>query len=164
MRAEVQSWGLDAPGVDPGETLLRLLAQAAARAARYADLLQAAYDGADDFPERFRGSGIAALIGHRYATTEDGDRVEVAEVVRGLVDLEAQERDRCARFAKLALDAGLEERRVRLAEHQGAMVLGAMHLLIDGLLARGLVAAENRGELLELSGAALRQIDSIGAG
>lgn len=118
VRAELAGWGLDAPTVDPGDTLLRLLSQSAARVARYGALLQAAYDGAVDFPERFAGAGVAALIGHRFAATMTGGRVEVGEAIRGLVELEAAERDRCARFAKLALDAGIEERRVRLAERQ----------------------------------------------
>lgn len=47
VRAEVQSWGLGDSTVDPGEILLRLVSQSAARAERYSALLQEAYDAAD---------------------------------------------------------------------------------------------------------------------
>ena len=39
-----------------------------------------------------------------------------------LVQMWNQERDRAARFAKLALDAGVVERQVRISEQQGAML------------------------------------------
>lgn len=124
VRAEVLAWGLDAPKVDPGETLLRLLSQSAARVARYGLLLAAAYTDAEAGAETFAGmpAGTRALIGHRYAATVHGDRVEIGEAIRGLVELEAAERDRCARFAKLALDAGIDERRVRVAERQAEVL------------------------------------------
>jgi hypothetical protein len=39
-----------------------------------------------------------------------------SEAVRGLADLEAKERERCANFATKAIAAGLAERTVRVAE------------------------------------------------
>ncbi len=42
-----------------------------------------------------------------------------------------QERDRLSKFAKLALDAGLEERQVRLAEEQGAFVAALIRKVFD---------------------------------
>jgi hypothetical protein len=47
VRAEVWSWGLGDTNVDPGEVLLRLVTQSAARAERYAILLEEAYDAAE---------------------------------------------------------------------------------------------------------------------
>src|SRR4051794_3536948 len=41
VRAEVMQWGLTDVTADPGETLLRLVTQSAARAQRYADELEA---------------------------------------------------------------------------------------------------------------------------
>ena len=38
------------------------------------------------------------------------------EAIRGLADLEAKERERCANFASKAVAAGLAERTVRIAE------------------------------------------------
>lgn len=131
VRAEIMAWGLDAPKVEPGETLLRLLGQAAARVAKYGSLLADAYDGGDEFSERFAGSGVAALIGLKYAVTPGGDQVAVGEAIRGLVELEGIERDRCARFAKLALDAGIDERRVRLVERQAEMLERILRAALD---------------------------------
>src|SRR5690348_12049006 len=44
---EVHRWGLGDPTVDPGETLLRLLSQSAARVQLYAGLIADAYDAAE---------------------------------------------------------------------------------------------------------------------
>jgi hypothetical protein len=47
VRAELLGWGLGDTTVDPGEVLLRLVTQSAARAERYALLLEEAYDAAE---------------------------------------------------------------------------------------------------------------------
>lgn len=133
MRAELMLWAPGDAKVDPGETLLRLLSQSWARVRLYSDLLAKAYEGAEDFPEAFAGAGVRALIGHKYDLTKDGDPVAVEEATRGLVALEAQERDRCAKFAKLAIDAGIEERRVRLAEREVDMMEAVIRRALDGL-------------------------------
>jgi hypothetical protein len=130
---QLSAWGLADELVDPATTLLRLLSQSSRRAALYADLLQAAFDGSPDFPAEFGAAGVGALIGFKYGLTRDGDAVAVEEAVRGLAQLEAGERDRCARFAKLALDAGIAERQVRLAEAQGALVASAVQRILDAL-------------------------------
>lgn len=130
---ELSRWGLTDETVDPAVTLLRLLAQSKRRADLYADLLQKAFDGDPDFPAELGGAGLSALVGHKYGLTRDGDAVAVEEAVRGLAQLEAQERDRCARFAKLALDAGIAERQVRVAEQQGALIAGVLQRVLDAL-------------------------------
>jgi hypothetical protein len=109
IRADLQSWGLDAPTVDPGETLLKLVSQSAARAQRYAVELEQLVDESDTLR--------AALVAQAY-----GEFGPVGEYVRGLVTLEAQERERCANWATKAIAAGLAERQVRLAEKQGALL------------------------------------------
>jgi hypothetical protein len=47
--------------------------------------------------------------------------------------LYAEERDRLARVSALALKAGIEERRVRLAESQGDLVAQAIRSILDAL-------------------------------
>lgn len=150
---EVMRWGLGDTKVDPGETLLRLLSQSAARVARLSLLLEEAYDAAgrlststqhitvderdtaasdqarEDLDRIFMHGEVAALIGHTYASSERGV-FATGEAIRGLVELEAQERDRCAKFAKLALDAGIAERTVRLAESQA----GQLTVFVRGML------------------------------
>lgn len=109
VRAELMSWGLDSPVVDPGETLLKLVSQSAARAQRYADELEEHVGESATLRE--------ALIAQAY-----GEFGPVGEYVRGLATLEAQERDRCATFCAKAIAAGLAERQVRLAERTGALI------------------------------------------
>ncbi|WP_190824669.1 hypothetical protein [Saccharopolyspora pogona] len=124
VRAELESWGLDAETVDPGETLLRLLSQAAARADRYAAAVQRLVDE----------QGLeAALVGDTLVVDQEGNTRKVGEYVRGLAQLEAQERDRAAKFSHLAIQAGLAERQVRLAERQTSLVEKALLATLEDL-------------------------------
>ncbi|WP_052373124.1 hypothetical protein [Amycolatopsis taiwanensis] len=75
-----------------------------------------------DLDRIFTTGGVAALVGNTYSASNNGSVYATGEAIRGLAQLEATERDRCARFAKLALDAGIAERQVRLAERQGALI------------------------------------------
>lgn len=45
------------------------------------------------------------------------------EAIRGLADLEAKERERCANFASKAVAAELAERTVRIAERKGQLMV-----------------------------------------
>lgn len=118
VRAEVMRWGLDVADVDPGETLLKLVAQSAARAQRYADELEQHVAESENLRK--------AVVAQAY-----GEFGPVGEYIRGLVVLEAQERDRCATFAAKAIAAGLNERMVRLAERQGALIADVLRRVLD---------------------------------
>lgn len=163
--AELAKWGLSGQDTtrDPGEVLLRLVTQSAARCDLYANLLQQAYDAAErlkaaqdagwdtdqndvkrvtvgnqmtareDLRRVFATGGVSALIGNTYDATKDGDIYVTGEAIRGLAKLEADERDRCAGFAAKAVAAGLAERQVRLAEQQGALLAGAVRTILDRL-------------------------------
>lgn len=109
VRADVMRWGLGDVHADPGEVLLRLVSQSAARAQRYADELETLVAESPTLRD--------ALVGEAR-----GEFGPVGEYVRGLAVLEAQERDRCAGFAAKAIAAGLAERTVRIAERQGALI------------------------------------------
>lgn len=113
IRSEVLNWKLGDSTVDPGETLLRLLSQSRWRAERYAARLA----------EIVEEHGLEeALVGESWVMSDNGTLQKVGEYVKGLAQLEAQERDRCAKFATQAIAAGLAERAVRLAERQGALI------------------------------------------
>jgi hypothetical protein len=115
VRAEVMDWGLGSVDVDPGEILLRLVSQSAARAQRYADELEQLVDDSPTLRE--------ALVGETWiAAGEDTSAYKAGEYIRGLAQLEAAERDRCAGFAAKAVAAGLAERQVKLAERQGQLL------------------------------------------
>jgi len=123
VRAEVSRWTLGDTTDDPGETLLRLLTQSRIRVEQYAALIEQKVSHLD-------GSIEPALVGDSYTTTADGDVVKTGEYVRALIQLEADERDRCANFARLALAAGLAERTVRMAERQGEMIATVLMAII----------------------------------
>lgn len=159
---ELRRWGLNGHDelADPGQTLLKLITQSAARAEHYAALLEQAYDAAErlkaaeqpvdgmppsvdssadrdrallDLERVFNTGGISALIGHEYAADKEGGVFATGEAIRGLVQLEAQERDRCANFAVKGIAAGLAERQVRLAERQGALVAEVLRAVLADL-------------------------------
>ena len=151
IRAEVMNWGLGDSHVDPGEVLLRLVTQSAARAEHYSRLLQVAFEAAErlkqahdagaqieapgdefadtaetarrDLDRIFNTGGVAALVGNTYGAAKDVGVYVTGEAIRGLADLEAKERERCANFATKAIAAGLAERTVRVAERQGQLMV-----------------------------------------
>lgn len=146
---ELRRWGLAGHEevADPGETLLRLVTQSAARCELYARLLAEAYEAAErlraaertpesddlasetarrDLERVLNHGSVAALIGHRYAGTQTSGVIATGEAIRGLVELEAQERDRCANFAAKAVAAGLAERQLRMAEQLAGVVAKAL--------------------------------------
>jgi hypothetical protein len=160
VRAEVMNWGLGDTAVDPGEVLLRLVTQSAARAETYARLLQEAFDAAErlkqaheeganvealgdenadtaetarDLDRIFNTGGVAALVGNTYGAAKDVGVYVTGEAIRGLADLEAKERERCANFASKAVAAGLNERMVRLAERQGELLAQVIRGVLDEL-------------------------------
>lgn len=117
VRAEVLAWGLGDVCADPGEVLLRLVTQSAARAQRYAAELEQMVTDSPSLRD--------ALVGDAW-----GEFGKVGEYVRGLTRLEAEERDRCAGFAAKAIAAGLAERQVRLAERQGALLVAVIQAIL----------------------------------
>lgn len=120
VRAELANWGLGDACADPGEVLLRLVTQSAARAQRYAAELEDLVAESESLRK--------ALIGEAW-----GEFGQVGEYVRGLAQLEAAERDRCANFATKAIAAGLAERQVRLAERQGAVMAEVIRRILADL-------------------------------
>jgi hypothetical protein len=125
IEADIASFGLDSQDVDPGETLLRLLAQAVTRASFFAAEIEALVD------EHGR---TEAFVGDTLVVNpQTGEPVKVGEYVRGMAQLESTERDRAAKFAKLALDAGIAERQVKLAERQGQIIERVLLAAFDAL-------------------------------
>ena len=160
---ELSKWGISDRTLDPGITLLQLMTQSFQRAKLYGQLLEEAYDAAerlaeaskpvapDDIPGARQNStdldraqqdldrifdtgGVAALIGHTYSAAGEGGNVyATGEAIRGLVQLEAQERDRAAGMAAKAVAAGLATRQVELAERQGALVADVIRGVLQQL-------------------------------
>jgi hypothetical protein len=123
IRAEVLSWGLIDATTDPGEQLLRLVTQSAARAEMYAQELKALVDESPNLRE--------ALVAEIWVATEAGDTYKAGEYVRGLAKLEAEERDRCASFCSKAVALGLVKKQTELAQIQGEMLVKALQAVLD---------------------------------
>lgn len=75
----------------------------------------------------------AGLIGHTFSADKEQGIFASGEAIRGLVQLEAQERDRVVRFARAAHDMGIADREIRLAEQQGALIAAAVKKILAGL-------------------------------
>jgi hypothetical protein len=147
VRAELLGWGLGDSTVDPGEVpfgsspsqplersvtpccsrrrtkLQNALKQAHDAGAQIEALGDELADTAEtarrDLDRIFNTGGVAALVGNTYGAAKDVGVYVTGEAIRGLADLEAKERERCASFASKAVAAGLAERTVRVAERQG---------------------------------------------
>jgi hypothetical protein len=149
----------DGGTVDPIGALQRLLNRSERRVEFYSELLQRQYDIAErnqtdaDLPP-----GIKALIGHKMAVAGiEGRLVPVEEAIRALVELEAAERDRCAKYAKLALDAKLDERLTTAHETQVNMVADALGAALAEM---GL----SHGQQQEAAGRVARILRSVPSG
>lgn len=84
-----------------------------------------------DLDRIFGVGGVAALVGHTYAASNAGSVYATGEQLRGLAQLEATERDRCANFAAKAIAAGLAERQVKLAERHGALIADVLRAVLN---------------------------------
>lgn len=126
MQTVLDEWGISRlEYVDPGEMMLRLIAQSARRVQRYADLIgaaetAAAANGVSGDP------ALSALLAPDYVVSRMGERIKVGLKLSALVELESLERDRLAIWCRQAIAAGLEERRVRAAENEGMHLAAVM--------------------------------------
>lgn len=91
--------------------------------------IQAARDTLDRI---FTTGGVGALIGAKYTSTPAGHVFATDEAIRGLVQLEADERDRAFRFAEKCRAAKVDERLIDLAEAQASLVFDVLKaVLVD---------------------------------
>lgn len=153
--ATVQNYGLADANIDPNTTLLRLISATANLLYDVSADLETAYTAADDGIEWAGYSPrVRALIGPTYASDGDGGRVETGEAIRGLITLHGQLQDRLARFCKLAIDAGLSERMVRIAEKQAEIMF---EVLRGGLIDFGM----DEGQIAEVLPHVARRLRAI---
>jgi hypothetical protein len=80
------------------------------------------------------GPGVG-LIGHTFGAVKDVGIYATGEAIRGLAQLEAQERDRCVRYAKVAHDMEIDKEEQRIAKEQGLLLAEAVRRILDSLLA-----------------------------
>lgn len=123
--------------IDPGMAVMGVLQMSWLRLAWVSDQLRkqifaspetAGNPVNEDVPE------ASGLIGFRYgAAGKDGVIYVQSEEIRGLVALEAQERDRVVRFAKTAHDMGISKRLTDLAERWGDLVASRIATMLEEL-------------------------------
>ena len=125
IRYELAQWVMGDAVDDPGEVMLKLITQSRRRADACALELARASAGYDTLQE--------ALVGDSMITGMDGSVHKAGEYIRGLVVIEAQERDRAFNFASKAVAAGLEERRVQVTEQQAGVFAEFVRALIESV-------------------------------
>src|SRR3954452_12077728 len=84
---------------------------------------------------------------------ETADDAEIAEPntrVAGFARLEVEATERLARFSKMALDAGVAERRIRMAERQAQALAHAFTTALDASAMGSRMSAQDRAELVRL--------------
>lgn len=131
--------------IQPSEALLQEVKRSAGHVQWLGDMIRQMGEAAQ---EQMAEADYDAMRGLLVTLTEQGYRAA------SFVDVYRKEREHLARVAKLAIDAGIAERHVQIAEQQGAMVAQAMQRILDQL---GLTAEQRRaapaivrGELLSL--------------
>lgn len=153
VRAELMMWQTTDVLEDPNQVLLRLMSQSYRRAAYYGWILEQLQDDAGSQLEDLTITLIGTV---KKAAGKDGFIFDSEEAIRGMIVLEGQERDRAARFAKLAIDAGIADRIVRIEESKAAEVVGLIRRV---LLAAGV---DPTGEVV--SRAVHRELLALDAG
>lgn len=150
VRSNLEAWGIeDAPARDPGALLLRMIAQSAYRAERYAEAIAAAVAEAESLK--------AALVGDQLVMDPSTGKLhKTSDYIRGLTRLEAEERDRVVRYSKVAIDARLSERAVRVAEREGAMIAQVLDFVFDKIG----ITDDQRSMLPTVLGEAVMIVDS----
>lgn len=118
--------------IDPARALVELVQWTAGEVAYWREQVRAlaesvaTSDGGEDAPSLVWGKTREKIGGEDYGSTyEAAPRVEY----RMLTDAQ----DRLAKYAAAALKAGVEERRVKLAEDQGALVAQVIRAILDQL-------------------------------
>lgn len=160
--AQISAWSaLGTASVSATEAVLGMLHMSWLRVHLYASLLEQQVDDAQGDGDGTGRTGVgrgAGLVGHTYSGVKDIGIFATGEAIRGLAQLEAAERDRCVRFAKVAHDMGIAEQQIRLAEQQGQLLAGAVHRILDALE----LSVEQRARVPEVVPAVLRAIGGDG--
>lgn len=105
------------------EAYARLVAVAVARSEFYGELLA----------QQYAREGIGGLIGHEYNADRFGTLYQKSEAARGLVELEAAERERAAKLIRDGVRLGIEAKQVDVMRTYGRTVVVALQGLVAEL-------------------------------
>lgn len=140
-QATISAWSaVGKPGqvIEASAAVMGMLQQSWLRANLYSNLLhqQVLKEGGEgaEIVSAEDPDNPSGLIGYRYgAAGKDGHIYAVSEEARGLVMLEAQERDRCVKYAKTAHDMGISDKLIGMAERWGDQVISKIMAVLAGL-------------------------------
>lgn len=146
----------DDPTVDPSEVMAKVMQVTFLRWAWLAGML-------GDQTEQDSGERVASgevrvpgptggLVGFTFGPTGI-----TGEAPRGLVILEAAERERAARFAKAAHDMGIRDREIRLAENQAAAIVN----IINGVLSAVGLTPDQAARVPDAVAAAMQRLELL---
>jgi hypothetical protein len=149
-----------APNADPEQALLDLVSQAAGLVSWYGTEVErlAELEGVALWrsPNDIGYEHGDSLFGPEIDVDKDGTEHVVGEKLRGMVVLWNEERDRLAKYAKLALAAGIEKRRVEMAEQQGEQMV----IVIQNVLVQLGMSPEDLSKARTLAASELRRLGS----
>ena len=114
----LREWGADDIPEEPGLLLMKLMTVTEWRRQAYATEINRVLAAAG-----LDGNLSDALIGDTIVVDKDGEPHKVGEYVRGIVQLEAQERERAALLAVKVLAANVQERLTRVQEQTAALFI-----------------------------------------
>jgi hypothetical protein len=124
IRGDLLRWKAGTPLVDPGETLLRLVTQSWQRADQLTHRL-------DQLVDEHGGDLALAMVGDTIILDpQNGREVKSGEYIRGLAQLDAAERERCANWSAKAIAAGLAKRQLELAQQQGRLIADVLRVVL----------------------------------
>ena len=124
---EVRRWKVGDEPEEPGPLLMKLMT--------VAEWKRQAYEAEIDRILASTGLPLSeALVGDSIVVDKDGSPHVVGEYIRGIVQLEQQALETAAGLAIKGIAAGLDERRVRLAESQGARLAESGRAYIAGVI------------------------------
>lgn len=139
-QAAITAWtATGEPTIDYRITVLRVLEMSWLRLQAYGRLLQSQVVKEGPLPEGDPAHATeevesGGLIGWRYGMGgKEGIVYRQSEEVRALVALEASERDRVVKYAKVAHDMGISDRLLNLAEQWTDLAASRVLALLDAL-------------------------------
>jgi len=152
-----------APETNPEQSLLDLVSQSAALVSFYGGIVEELAN--EEMPETVSGTFMRSISGYskgsrlfgpEIAVDKDGSEHIVGEKLRGMVALWNEERDRLAKYSKAALSAGIEKRRIELAEQQGEHIV----VVINNVLVKLGMSGETLAQARTMIAAEFRQLGS----
>lgn len=130
-----QAMGDTAKTIDYRLAVLSVLQMTWLRLSTYSEMLrrQVALEGEQAGSTGEDDPQTSGLIGYRYGASNNGATYVQSEEVRALVTLEAAERDRVVKYAKIAHDMGISDRLTSIAERWGDIVATRVTAMFEAL-------------------------------